>query len=56
MAARPLRGAALARACGRRYNSHLRAVIANLESDGVVVSTPSGYWLAGRSVPEQLAG
>jgi hypothetical protein len=54
--ARPPRGAALARACGRRYNSHFRMVVAGLESEGVVVPAAGGYWLAGRSVPEQLAG
>jgi hypothetical protein len=55
-AARPPRGVVLARACGRRYNSHFRTVISGLEADGVVLSTPTGYWLAGRSAPEPLAG
>jgi hypothetical protein len=55
-ATRPSRSVALARACGRRYNSHFRTVIADLEANGVVVSAASGYWLAGRSVPEPLAG
>jgi hypothetical protein len=55
---RPPRGAALARACGRRYNSHFRTVIAGLESGGVVAPAAGGYWLAGRPLPgsEQLAG
>jgi hypothetical protein len=55
-ATRPPRGAALARACGRLYNSHFRKVVADLEAEGVVVAAAGGYWLAGRSVPEQLAG
>jgi hypothetical protein len=50
-AERPPRGAALARACGRRYNSHFRTVIAGLESEGVVAPVAGGYWLAGRSLP-----
>ncbi len=50
-AERPPRGAALARACGRRYNSHFRTVIAGLESEGVVTPADDGYWLAGRPLP-----
>jgi hypothetical protein len=48
---RPPRGAALARACGRRYNSHFRTVIAGLESEGVVTPAAGGYWLSGRPAP-----
>lgn len=57
-ATRPTRGAALARACGRHYNSHFRTVIATLEADGVVAAIAGGYWLASRPLPgsEQLAG
>jgi hypothetical protein len=55
---RPPRGAALARACGRRYNSHFRTVIAGLESEGLVAPAAGGYWLAGKALPGsgQLAG
>jgi hypothetical protein len=55
---RPPRGAALARACGRSYNSHFRTVIACLEAEGVVVPAANGYWLAFRPLPgpEQRAG
>lgn len=49
---RPPRGAALARACGRRYNSHFRTVIAHLQTEGVVAPISSGYWLAARPLPE----
>jgi hypothetical protein len=48
---RPRRGAALARSCGRRYNSHFRTVIAGLESEGVVAPIANGYWLAARPLP-----
>jgi hypothetical protein len=55
---RPRRGLALARACGRRYNSHFRTVISGLETAGVVAAVAGGYWLAARPLPgsEQLAG
>jgi hypothetical protein len=55
---RPPRGAALARACGRNYNSHFRTVIAGLESEGVVTPVAGGYWLAARPIPgrESVAG
>jgi hypothetical protein len=48
---RPPRGAALARACGRRYNSHFRTVISALEAAGVVTAAAGGYWLASRPLP-----
>jgi hypothetical protein len=51
VAEHPPRGAALARACVRRYNSHFRTVIAGLETEGVVAPTAGGYWLAGRALP-----
>jgi hypothetical protein len=51
-AERPPRGVALARACGRRYNSHFRTVIARLESEGVVTPAAGGYWLAARPLPD----
>ncbi len=57
IADRPPRGAALARVCGRRYNSHFRTVIAGLEAEGVVTVAAGGYWLVGKLLPgsEQLA-
>jgi hypothetical protein len=50
-AERPRRGVTLARACGRRYNSHFRTVIAGLEAEGVVTPADGGYWLTGRPAP-----
>jgi hypothetical protein len=56
-AEQPPRGAALARACGRSYNSHFRSVVSGLEAEGLVASTAGGYWLAGKALPgSQLAG
>lgn len=54
-AERPPRGTTLARACGRRYNSHFRTVIASLEADGVVTPTDGGYWLTGRPLPHRAS-
>jgi hypothetical protein len=51
--ARPLKGEAVARRGGRRFNAHFSKVLAQLVRSGEVLKTGDGYWLADRAEPNE---
>lgn len=54
---RPLKGAAIARRAGKPYTPHFRTVLSRLVKDGIVRKVSgSGYWLASRSMSEEMSG
>ena len=50
---RPVKGVLVAHRVKCKYTAHLRLVLAGLVREGLLVSTPRGYWLAGKTIPEE---
>lgn len=45
---RPLKGAALARRCGRQYSGHFREALGSIVEEGLAVTIDGEYWLTSR--------
>lgn len=51
-AEKPLKGEAIARRAGKKYNPHFRRTLSQLKREGTLRAVEGGYWLAARPVPD----